>query len=154
MKENILLVDDDPAVRRMLFRVLEDEKYSVTQAATGAEALELAAASEPDLALLDLSLPSTSGWDVFEKLTNDHPSLPIIIITARPNQIFPALASGVGALMEKPLDLPKLLWTIRHFLEESPQVRTCRAAGQPAEFHYLPPRRVASAPIVRKKSDS
>ena len=141
MKENILLVDDDPAVRRMLFRVLEDEKYHVTPAASGAEALELATLSPPDLTLLDINLPSTSGWEIFEKLTNDYPSMPIIVITARPNQLFPALASGVGALMEKPLDLPKLLWTIRHFLEESPQIRRNRAAGKPAEFHYLPPSR-------------
>ncbi len=152
MKENILLVEDDPAVRRMLYRVLEDEKYHVAQAANSSQALEMAAAKAPDLALLDINLPSSSGWEVFEKLTNIYPCLPIIIITARPNQLFPALASGVGALMEKPLDLPKLLWAIRHFLEESPQARMGRSAGRSAEFHYLPPTQAEPQPLIRKKS--
>ncbi len=139
MKKSILLLDDDPGVRRMLLRVLEDEHYHVIPAANGAEALHLASLQPPDLTLLDLNLPGRSGWDVFERLTNDYPTMPIIIITARPNQLFPALASGVGALMEKPLDLPKLLWTIEHFLEESSEVRANRATGRPGEFHYLPP---------------
>ena len=151
MKENILLVDDDPAVRRMLLRVLEDEKYHVIPAATAAEAIRIASQTAPDLTLLDINLPSASGWDVFERLTKDHPSMPIIVITARPNQLFPALASGVGALMEKPLDLPKLLWTIRSFLEEPQNVRRDRLAGRPAEFHYLPSKRDEPAALVRKK---
>ncbi len=151
MKKSILLVDDDPAVRRMLFRVLDDEHYHVVPAASGSEALELAALSPPDLTLLDLNLPVTSGWDIFERLNTDYPSMPIIIITARSNQIFPALASGVGALMEKPLDLPKLLWTIQHFLEESAQGRDHRATGHAGEFHYLPPKREVSESPPRKK---
>jgi CheY-like chemotaxis protein len=141
MKSTILLVDDDPAVRRMLLRILEDEDYSVVPAADGAEAVEIASSSPPDLLLLDLNLPNQSGWDTFRQLTADQPQLPVIIITARSNQIFPALASGVGALMEKPLDLPKLLRMIRHLLEEPAEARLARTAGQPAEFHYLPPRR-------------
>ena len=138
MKENILLVDDDPAVRRMLHRVLEAEDYRVVPAANGVEAVELAGAQPPDLTLLDLNLPAKDGWQVFERLTNAHPAMPFIIITARPNQLFPALASGVGALMEKPLDLPKLLQTIRDLLDEPSHVRVSRAGGQPAQFHYLP----------------
>jgi DNA-binding NtrC family response regulator len=66
--------------------------------------------------------------------------LPVIIITARPNQLFPALASGAGALLEKPLDFPKLLQTMRDLLEESVETRLARMAGRPSEFHYLPPR--------------
>jgi CheY-like chemotaxis protein len=140
MKENILLVDDDPAVRRMLFRVLEAEDYRVVRAANGVEAVELAARESPDLTLLDLNLPSKDGWQTFERLTNEHPTMPVIIITARPNQLFPALASGVGALMEKPLDLPKMLRTIRDLLDEPAHVRSDRAAGHLSQFHYLPPK--------------
>jgi CheY-like chemotaxis protein len=139
MKKTILLVDDDPGVRRMLQRVLEEEDYVVVPAADGLEALERAKTAAPDLVLLDLNLPMQNGWDTFERLTTENPLLAVIIITARPNQLFPALASGAGALMEKPLDLPKLLRTIRDLLAEPAESRLARMAGERAEFHYLPP---------------
>jgi two-component system response regulator MprA len=144
MKHRILLVDDDPGVRRMLLRVLEEEDYAVVPAADGLEALESAASSAPDLVLLDLSLPFQNGWDTFKRLTTDNSSLPVIIITARPNQLFPALAAGAGALMEKPLDLPKLLRTIRELLAEPAASQMARMGGKAGEFHYLPPNRLES----------
>jgi DNA-binding response OmpR family regulator len=141
MKPKLLLVDDDPAVREMLGRVLIAEGYTVLPAIDGQEALNLATAFALDLVLLDLNLPVINGWDTFEHLTTDHPLVPIIIITARPNQLFPALASGVGALMEKPLDFPKLLATIRALLDEPLEKRLARIAGRPAAFHYVPAQR-------------
>jgi CheY-like chemotaxis protein len=135
MNKTILLVDDDPGVRRMLQRVLEDEDYVVLPATNGLEGLELAQATVPDLVLLDLTLPVLDGWETFERLITSHPLLPVIIITARPNQLFPALASGVGALMEKPLDLPKLLKTICDLVAEPAETRQARTAGARAEFH-------------------
>ena len=136
MKPKILLVDDDPSVREMLGRILVEEGYVVLPAANGQQALDLTAATEINLVLLDLNLPVKNGWDTFEHLTTENPLLPIIIITARPNQLFPALASGVGALMEKPLDFPKLLQTIRRLLEEPAEIRLARVAGKPSEFYY------------------
>jgi len=140
MKKKILLVDDDPSVRRMLQRVLEEEDYFVVSAANGLEAVEYAQAWSPDLALLDLSLPVQDGWDTLRRLAAGGPLLPVIIITARPNQLFLALARGADALMEKPLDLPKLLRTIRDLLAEPTEGRMARLAGKRGEFHYLPPR--------------
>ncbi len=141
MNYKVLLVDDDAAVRRMLSRVLEEEAYSVFLAANAGEALEVASTAAVDLALLDLNLPDQNGWDLFERLITEHPFLPIIVLTARSNQLFPALAAGVGALMEKPLDLPKLLATMRDLLEEPAAIRRARLSGQRAEFHYLPSQR-------------
>src|SRR5947209_9883243 len=141
MKKKILLVDDDPAVRRMLFRLLAVENYFVIPASNGREAVETAANTRVDLALLDLNMPEENGWETLERLVGDNPSLPVIIITARSNQFFPAVAAGVGALMEKPLDLPKLLRTITELLAEPAEVRLARVAGQRAQFHYLPARR-------------
>jgi DNA-binding response OmpR family regulator len=139
MKPKLLLVDDDPTVREMIGRVLTEAGHLVLLAANGQEALDLAAATEVDLVLLDLNMPVKGGWDTFERLTAENPFLPIIIITARPNQIFPALASGAGALMEKPLDFSKLLETIRALLSEPAEKRLTRMAGKPAEFRYVPP---------------
>jgi DNA-binding response OmpR family regulator len=140
MKPKILLVDDDPAVREMLGRILTEEGYVMLPAVNGQEALNVAAATNVNLVLLDLNLPVKNGWDTFERLTSENPLLPIIIITARPNQLFPALASGVGALMEKPLDFPRLVRAIRELLDEPVEQRLARLAGKPAEFHYLPAR--------------
>jgi DNA-binding response OmpR family regulator len=140
MKTKILLVDDDPAIREMLGRVLEEQGYEVLPAANGRDALDVAEERQIDLVLLDLNLPVKNGWDTFEQLTARNPLMPVVIITARPNQIFPALAAGAGALMEKPLDFPKLLETISDLLNESAEVRLARIAGRPAEFHFTPGR--------------
>ncbi len=140
MKKKLLLVDDDPGVRRMLQRVLEEENYVVVPAANGVEGLELAKTTLPDLVLLDLNLPMQNGWDTFKQLNAENPSLAVIIITARPNQLFAALAAGASALMEKPLDLAKLLRTIGELLAETIEARLARMAGARAEFHYLPPK--------------
>jgi DNA-binding NtrC family response regulator len=119
MKKRILLADDDSAVRRMLFRVLTDEGYIVIAASNGRELLQSTAAGNVDLAVLDLSAPADDAWRNLEQLTAGHPELPIILITARSNTVFPSLRSGVKALMEKPLDLPKLLRTISDLLAGS-----------------------------------
>ena len=144
-KWKILLVDDDPAIRRILLRLLEEEDYLVLTAANGVEAVELANAARFDLVLLDLSMPVKGGWETFEQLSSRHPLLPVILITARPNQFFPALASGVGALLEKPLDFVKLFHTIHSLLEEPDEFRRARLSGQPSKFHYIP-RQVDSFP--------
>ena len=136
--KRILVVDDDSSVRQMLGRILTGEGYLVGKAANGVEALETAAEGQFDLMLLDLNMPVKNGWDTFERLTTENPLLPVIIITARPNQVFTALGAGVGALMEKPLDFPKLLQTISALLAEDPEVHLARMAGKRAEFYYQP----------------
>ena len=132
MKKRLLLVDDDPAVRRMLFRVLAEEGYSVITAATDQEALRDLSENSVDLLLLELKLPLEDGWNNLERLIAARPSLPLIIITARPNQPFPALSHRLGALLEKPLDLPTLLRTIHDLLEETPSAREADQAAAPA----------------------
>jgi len=137
-QKRILIVDDDPSVREMLGRVLRDEGYTIVLAGSGQEALELASVTRIDLVLLDLNMPGRNGWDTFEALTTQNPLLAIVIITARPNQVFTALGAGVGALLEKPLDFPKLLEVIGKLLAEPPETRLARLTGRRAEFRYLP----------------
>jgi DNA-binding response OmpR family regulator len=137
-KSTILLVDDDPSVRQMIGRVLANEGYLVLCAANGAEALGIAAANHIDLVLLDLNMPVKGGWDTFERLTAENPLVAVIIITARPNQLFTALGAGVGALLEKPLDFPVLLQTVSALLAEPVESRLARLAGHHTDFHYLP----------------
>jgi CheY-like chemotaxis protein len=137
-EKRILVVDDDRSVRRMLRRVLTGEGYYVQTAANGATALEIANTTPIDLVLLDLSLPERSGWEVFARLARMRPLLPVVIITAKSNQLFTALAAGVGALLEKPLRIPEMLRTVSHLLAESIESRLARVKGKLTQFHYLP----------------
>jgi DNA-binding response OmpR family regulator len=136
VKRKVLLVDDDAAVRESLTVALTDEGYSVLPAADAAQALQVAASTAVDLVLLDLQLPRTGGWEVLRRLTDAHPYLAIIIITARPNQLFTAVSAGAGALLEKPLSLPDLLCTMRRLIDEPRDLRYARLAGQAAAFEY------------------
>ena len=113
MKRRILLADDDESVRIMVGRVLESEDYEVVLARTGREAISRALSGAPDLVLLDITMPDKNGWEAFELIDRIHPFVPVIVITARPNQHDYATQVGIDALMEKPLDLALLLKTIR-----------------------------------------
>lgn len=132
----ILLVDDDPVVRDSLKDALQGEGYFVIPAENGQHALDLADNAPVDLVLLDLNMPVKNGWDTFEQLTYRHPLLPIIVTTARPNQLFTAINAGVGALLEKPMDIPVLLQTMQKLLAESAEKRLARLAGKETDFHY------------------
>ena len=112
-EKRVLLVDDDFAVLAGLAGVLVSEGYHVIHAVDGDEAIEkVRKDSSFDLVLLDLNMPKKSGWDAFEQMHAIDPFLPVIVITARPGQYATAVAAGVGALIEKPLDLPFLLQKI------------------------------------------
>ena len=124
--KKILLADDDVSVRQMLGRVLISEQYDVAFAATGREAAAKFIADLPDLVLLDLNMPDRDGWDAFDLMYQTHPSVPVIIITAMSRQHGRAADLGVDALMEKPLDIPLLLETIRNYLAESEAQRLRR----------------------------
>jgi len=136
--KRILLVDDDPTVRDSLNDVLMAEGYAVIPAENGQQALDLAKKLPVDLVLLDLNMPIKNGWDTFERFTADHPFIPIIIVTARPNQLFTALSAGAGALLEKPMDIPTLLRTMEQLLAEPAEQRLARLVGKKTEFHYQP----------------
>jgi len=133
----VLVVDDDASVRESVRKVLQEEGYDAVLAADGNEALKQFAAHEIDLLLLDLGLSIKNGWDVFEQITTENPFVPIIIVTGQADQYRVAVAAGVGALMEKPLDALQLLHTIRDLLAESKEVRLNRLCGQGGTVRHI-----------------
>ena len=135
-KRKVLLVDDDSAIRRILFRLLREEGYWALTAGDAEEALAVARSAKPDLVLLDLNLPAEDGWETFEHLSTRNPLVPIIVITGRPNQLFTARAAGVGALLEKPLDFEKLLQTVRNLLDEPAEASLARYTGRASMLRY------------------
>lgn len=136
MKKTILIVDDDDAIRESLRKLLQAEGYDVRLAANGREGLDQFDPANVDLLLLDLNLPQKSGWDLFERFSSMNPLIPIIIITGRDNQYKLAAAAGVGALMEKPLDVPLLLQTITALLAEPAETRLKRLVGLNKDVRY------------------
>jgi CheY-like chemotaxis protein len=128
-KPRVLLVDDDRSVLDALGAVIESEGFELVRAADGHEALEKFRQQHIDIVLLDLMMPVKGGWDTLERLTTINPLLPIIVITARPDAYPAAIARGVAALMQKPLDIPLLLETMRESLVEPATKRLSRVAG-------------------------
>jgi DNA-binding response OmpR family regulator len=140
MKKTVLIVDDDAAIRESLRKLLQAEGYEVRLAANGQEGLDQFDPARVDLVLLDLNLPAKSGWDCFERFSFINPFLPIIIITGRDDQYSLAAAAGVGALMEKPLDVPLLLQTITALFTEPAETRLKRLVGLNKDVRYAAPR--------------
>ena len=136
-KAKILLADDEEEVLAALGSVLISEGYEVILAKDGREAIERFREEHIDVVLLDLNMPVKGGWEAFECLTTIHPLLQIIVITARPDQYPLALAAGVAALMEKPLDLRLLLQTIDELLVEPMEKRLARLTGRRPITRYL-----------------
>ena len=118
MIKRILLVDDERSIRASLSKILGAENYEVVLAENGHEAIEKHGAQRIDLLILDLNMPVKNGWDTLDWLVKIDPVLPVVIITGRSNQRALAEAAGADALMEKPLDVPLLLQTIRELMDE------------------------------------
>ena len=137
MKKKILLADDDPEILVSLSAVLNSEGYEVITAANGREACQKFKEEHVAVAILDLKMPVRDGWEAFERLTAINPLVQVIIITARPHQYPTAVAAGVAAFMEKPLDLPLLLRTIEESVAEPIESRLSRLTGREPVARFL-----------------
>src|ERR1700756_2643380 len=126
----ILLVDDDLSVRESLGRALQREGYEVLLAGSGQEALERLCDTEINLALLDINMPGLNGWDTLDQMLEINPFLPVIIITAWPDQR--SRTSRALAVLEKPLALAPLLEFMKRAMAETVEARRRRiATGKP-----------------------
>src|SRR5215213_4060347 len=85
---HILVVDDDPSIRRMFQLLLNDTGYRVSTASSGEEALAYLELVTPDLVLMDLILPGISGQQVTEQIKADQtkPFIPVFLVTGRGDQ--------------------------------------------------------------------
>jgi len=123
----VLVVDDEPQIRRALQTTLRGAGYEVDTAATGAEALTKAAAQPPEAVILDLVLPDTSGVDVCRELRG-WSKAPILILSAvgEESEKVAALDAGADDYVTKPFGLDELLARLRAAL------RRARPTGEPA----------------------
>lgn len=124
----LLLVEDNEENFDMLSRRLERRGYEVVRAVDGQDAIDKAHSEQPDLILLDMSLPVIEGWEVARSLRteSDMAALPIIALTAHAmaEDRERALESGCDEYETKPIDLPRLLEKIEALTQESKKLDT------------------------------
>ena len=111
----ILLVEDDERISEPLLRVLGAEGFEVVHAANGGDGLAAVQARRPDLMLLDLTLPDIDGLDICRKVREDRPEMPIIMLTARADEMDVIVGLGAGAddYVPKPFRLAELVARIK-----------------------------------------
>src|SRR5665647_3644742 len=116
--KTILVVDDEPDIREVARIALEMEDYRVEVAANGVEALEMVAASMPDLVLLDVKMPVMDGRTFAREYQarHNHP-VPIIVMTAAADARMRAHEMGATGWIGKPFDLDELLETVGRYLD-------------------------------------
>src|SRR4051812_40029966 len=101
-QHRLLLVEDDVAVREALTNVLQAEDYVVSSAASSGDAIGRFDNEPIDVVLLDLSLGGEHGWDTFHALKKRRPNLPIIVTSARTEELTHSSARHASAVLEKP----------------------------------------------------
>lgn len=116
----VLLIEDEPPIRRFLHASLTAAGYRVEEAATGEDGLRLAAGRPPDLVLLDLGLPGADGQEVLRRL-REWLAAPVIVLSARDQerQKVEALDGGADDYVTKPFGVAELLARMRTALRHA-----------------------------------
>jgi len=125
----VLLIEDEPQMRRFLRAALGNEAYRLIEAATARDGLAQAAGHNPDIILLDLGLPDGDGIDLTRRI-REWAAMPIVVISARGQERdkVAALDAGADDYVTKPFGVGELLARMRVALRHA-----ARAAGQPEE---------------------
>jgi two-component system nitrogen regulation response regulator GlnG len=115
----ILVIDDDRSVRHLIAKAFDDTDVEVVSAASAEEGLRLLGEVQPDVVLLDILLPESSGLELFEQIRALDNKLPVIFITSLSSSETAIKAMTLGAFdyLVKPLDLPRIRDLVRQALE-------------------------------------
>ncbi|MBX7102957.1 MAG: response regulator transcription factor [Gemmataceae bacterium] len=126
MTARIVVVEDEPAIRRGVVDVLRVSGYQVDEAADGKTGLDLSTSSPVDLVLLDLLLPQMDGLEVLRGIRKKQPTLPVIILTARGSEDdrVRGLRLGADDYVVKPFSAKELLARVEAVLRRSPHRAT------------------------------
>ena len=124
----ILIVEDEPGMVAGLRDNFEFEGYQVLSAMDGVSGLERALADSPDLVILDVMMPRMSGLDVCKQLKSKRPAIPIIMLTARGQEIDKVVGLELGAddYVTKPFSIRELLARVKAVLRRVEPVKTIK----------------------------
>jgi len=119
----VLVVDDEPPIRKLLRMGLSTQGYEILDAPSGKAALELIA-QKPDLIILDLGLPDIDGLELLRRLRQEHEGVPIVVLSSRGEEAAKVQALDLGAddYVTKPFGMDELLARIRAALRHQLQV--------------------------------
>lgn len=119
--DTILVVEDDRAILSGIVDLLEGEGFRVSSARDGAEALRLYREKKPDLILLDIMIPEKSGYDVCREIRRGDPHTPILMLTAKGEEVDKVVGLEIGAddYIVKPFGVSELLARIRAALRRA-----------------------------------
>jgi len=121
MPETLMLVDDDPQLRRVVSMFFELEGYNVLQADDGRAAIRMLAEYLPDVILLDLMMPEVTGLEVCQHVrgTERLKKIPVVIFTAAEMKEDELQAAGADRFITKPYSLEGLRRVVRNLIKES-----------------------------------
>lgn len=124
--KRILIIEDDMAILRGLKDNLEYESYEVLTATDGEQGYCLIQEKKPDLIILDLMLPKMSGYELCRKVRKEGITTPILMLTARGEEVDRVLGLDLGAddYVTKPFSVPELLARIRAIIRRVHQAKT------------------------------
>lgn len=119
---HILVVEDDPLIRRAIADALRSEGYEATATGDGRRALDEIVAIPFDLALLDIVLPGADGWTILDAIKREQPDTPVIMLTAKGSEHdrIRGLKGGADDYLVKPFSLLELLARIEAVLRRCP----------------------------------
>ena len=112
-----MIVDDDPAIRRVVADILEMSDYEVRMASNGAEALEEVHHEPPAMVLLDLMMPVMDGWEFLRRCRRDETcgALPVAVMSAARDAGAISDELGAAAFLPKPFELDDILTVVNRF---------------------------------------
>ncbi|MFZ3168683.1 MAG: response regulator [Candidatus Methanoperedens sp.] len=120
--KKVLVVDDEPDTLELVKLVLESGGFEAILANNGKEALAQIATVRPDLVLLDIMMPDMDGWDVFRKMKERDPGIPIAILTAKAQNIDKLLGLHVlkaDDYITKPFGKNELISKVKRLIEST-----------------------------------
>jgi two-component system KDP operon response regulator KdpE len=131
----VLVVDDEPAIRRLVRNTLAVQDYRIVEAATGQEALDEARREKPDLVILDLGLPDLDGMEIIRALRAKS-QVPIVVLSSRGDEKGKVTALDLGAddYVTKPFGVDELMARIRAALRHRLQEQGSRPLFQSADL--------------------
>ncbi|WP_232629506.1 response regulator [Methylobacterium sp. Leaf118] len=115
MSPTVLVIDDEPPIRRLLRMGLATQGYAILEAGTAATALDLLGRERADLVILDLGLPDMRGHDLLAAIRARHPGLPVVVLSSRDDEggKVEALDLGADDYVTKPFGMAELLARLR-----------------------------------------